>query len=491
MKALRGISQGAQRKKNNINNKFDSFIKRKIKKVNIKYNKSNTKPKDERLFYFIKKLGLSKYYSNFVQKNINFEEFLVLSNEDLSKMNIPKNIQKTVQKYIMDYFYFANYYTLEELKLFFHRKIPKNFSDRYFSHSLNIFNIDNNLVQNNNNIRNYSRLKNKTFDIKYMNQNFYTEEKSNIKKIKSNEKNYFRQRNKVNEINNIRNNTNPIIHPFNYNMDVFDFNNDINMSDFQEEIKINNYINIPKNKNHIYKTNNQENEFNIINLKQTYKTFYEKKFEENRYKSDSRNKKPNNINQRTFLSEGNIYNKNDDYLNKYMNRENNNFNKKNNKIYSNGVGNNNQKMNNKTWFDYNKKSDIKQINLFRKKEAKNINYNNYIIKENKNNQNLNNNNIRSRNINNNNQLYHNMNYTDNNGIINFNPHMNNLYINYIKEKKIRQNNKNQLPIKTMSNMNNINFANSKPNKSKLELLKMEINKLYEKMQRNGMLNSNK
>ena len=35
---------------------------------------------DERLIYCIKMLGLSKYYSNLSQNNLNFEEFLALTN---------------------------------------------------------------------------------------------------------------------------------------------------------------------------------------------------------------------------------------------------------------------------------------------------------------------------------------------------------------------------------------------------------------------------
>ena len=100
-------------KKNTYNNNINDLISQK------------TIP-DERLIYCIQKLGLTKYYSNFLQNNLNFEEFLALTNEDMSKMRIPKNIQQFVQKFIMDYLNFGNLYTLEEIKNFFRRKKQNN-----------------------------------------------------------------------------------------------------------------------------------------------------------------------------------------------------------------------------------------------------------------------------------------------------------------------------------------------------------------------------
>ena len=90
---------------------------------------------DERLIYCIKMLGLSKYYSNLSQKNLNFEEFLALTNKDMTLMKIPKNIQITIQKFIMDYFNFGNLYTLDEIKNFFRKKKLKNYFNIYKNHS--------------------------------------------------------------------------------------------------------------------------------------------------------------------------------------------------------------------------------------------------------------------------------------------------------------------------------------------------------------------
>ena len=87
---------------------------------------SKINPPDERLIYCIKMLGLTKYYSNFSYKNLTFEEFLALTNEDMTKMRIPKNIQNIVQKFIMDYFNFGNLYTLDEIKNFFRKNKYKN-----------------------------------------------------------------------------------------------------------------------------------------------------------------------------------------------------------------------------------------------------------------------------------------------------------------------------------------------------------------------------
>lgn len=102
---------------------------------------SKINPPDERLIYCIKMLGLTKYYSNFSYKNLTFEEFLALTNEDMTKMRIPKNIQNIVQKFIMDYFNFGNLYTLDEIKNFFRKNKYKNeFYNQNISQSYDSFN---------------------------------------------------------------------------------------------------------------------------------------------------------------------------------------------------------------------------------------------------------------------------------------------------------------------------------------------------------------
>ena len=100
---------------NNINNsnytrnKKENIITEKNRQIHLNLI-------DPRLIYCIKMLGLAKYYSNFIQKKINFEGFLALTNNDMALMNIPKNIQKLVQKFILDYLNFGSLYSLDEIK---------------------------------------------------------------------------------------------------------------------------------------------------------------------------------------------------------------------------------------------------------------------------------------------------------------------------------------------------------------------------------------
>ena len=99
--------------------KLNNFIINKKPPINGIIN--NDYQEDQRLFYSLKMLGLDSYYANFVQKKLNFEGLLTLTNDDMEKMKIPLNLQKKIQKFILEYLHFANLYTLEEIKKFFSR----------------------------------------------------------------------------------------------------------------------------------------------------------------------------------------------------------------------------------------------------------------------------------------------------------------------------------------------------------------------------------
>ena len=111
------------------NNNINSFNNIYLNNFNIiNEKKPQINPTDQRLIYCIKMLGITKYYSNFVQKKINFEEFLFLSNNDMTEMKIPENIQKLVKEFSMDYLSFGNHdYTLDELKNYFSTTKTFNF----------------------------------------------------------------------------------------------------------------------------------------------------------------------------------------------------------------------------------------------------------------------------------------------------------------------------------------------------------------------------
>ena len=165
-----------------------------LKKNNITNNKKKQlliTPVDPRLIYCIKMLGITKYYANFVQKKINFEGLIALTNSDMSEINIPKNIQKIVQNFILDYLSFGSLYTLDELKQYFaykksllinikHEDINKErISHSYDSHFEKI--------KNKNNIINI-RKSNKNINIikRNMINNFISEEDKNCIKNKNN-----------------------------------------------------------------------------------------------------------------------------------------------------------------------------------------------------------------------------------------------------------------------------------------------------------------
>ena len=87
--------------------------------ININNNKNFN---DKRLIICLNYLGLKKYVINFIKSGINFDDFLSLSNKDLSTIKIPGNIQEIIQKFIISYLNYGSLYTSEEIIQFFKNK---------------------------------------------------------------------------------------------------------------------------------------------------------------------------------------------------------------------------------------------------------------------------------------------------------------------------------------------------------------------------------
>ena len=143
---------------------INNYIIKNNQQINI-YNKENNEA-DQRLLFCLNMLGLAKYYPNFIQKNINFQGLLALTNNDMIQMKIPAIGQKKIQNFILDYLYFGSQYSLEELELFFSKrnsKIKNNKKSYSYDsykqrikkiiginkHQLNVNDINNNIMGNN------------------------------------------------------------------------------------------------------------------------------------------------------------------------------------------------------------------------------------------------------------------------------------------------------------------------------------------------------
>ena len=281
---------------------------------------------DERLIFCIKMLGLSKYYSNFVQKKLNFEEFLALTNDDMTRMKLPKNQQKTVQQFSIDFLKFGNLYTIEEIKDFFRRKKNvNNFNHNYISKSFDKYNkklnqnLNNYIDYNNIPINNYINgriINNNIIETNFLRLNGkdnYKKTNSLInKKLKNEDINYrtegdinaqfilnYNHKNFINKNKNKANNEIQKRNDLYYDMEEYQSYNQIcnnfNISDFQDENMAQNYIdknelkynsdndinkkirniqckNINQNQNYNIKENS------ILNLKNSYNNFYSNKF---------------------------------------------------------------------------------------------------------------------------------------------------------------------------------------------------------------------
>ena len=122
---------------NQYNYEFNTSQNNKINypKNNIPVNNMNINNNlvlyDKRLVICLKYLGLNKYISNFTKRGLKFEDFLSLSNSDLTALKIPPNIQDIIQKFMISYFNYGSMYTIEEIVQFFKtrrvaRYVPKN-----------------------------------------------------------------------------------------------------------------------------------------------------------------------------------------------------------------------------------------------------------------------------------------------------------------------------------------------------------------------------
>lgn len=403
---------------NNINlNNFNIISK---KKPQIKIN-----PTDPRLIYCIKMLGITKYYSNFAQKKINFEEFLFLSSNDMTLMKIPENIQKLVKEFSLDYLCFGKHlYTLDELKSYFSTK--KTFNNYSSNKDKKIKeNILNSFDSNKKKIP-----RNKTvIDLNNINYMYNNAQKRNITK---------------NCISNNNRNKNIIGYNITYK------NRRINKS--ASPSKRNNYINKISMKNNSIQNNlniiepsflgyNNINKYNNnINFttkkrKKSYTKFYN--FDENFSPSFD------NLNNFNLVNKTEINQINDDNNFNYNNYGNNDYN----------YNNNSSQLLNKFSMKANKSSDNLYINNYNENNAasnpRNI-YNEIYLNEYNKSFNKNKNEINP-NTNNN------FNYNTRRGMIMNNCNNYYFYNNY-RENNLKENNTN-----INNNLMNINNINSKIN----------------------------
>ena len=114
----------------NLRNKNINYPINNIPKKNSKMN-NNLILYDKRLVLCLKYLGLNNYILNFTKRGLKFEDFLSLSNSDLTALKIPPNIQDIIQKFMISYFNYGSMYTIEEIVQFFKTRrvakyVPKN-----------------------------------------------------------------------------------------------------------------------------------------------------------------------------------------------------------------------------------------------------------------------------------------------------------------------------------------------------------------------------
>lgn len=339
---------------NNINS-FNNIYLNNFNIINQKKPQMKINPTDQRLIYCIKMLGITKYYSNFVQKKINFEEFLFLSNNDMTEMKIPENIQKLIKEFSMDYLYFGNHdYTLDELKSYFSTTKKFNF-------------YNNNKAQNNKEKESYSF----DFNQKQLSKNNKIINLNNINYMNNN----FQKRNIINNYISNKNRNHNVINKniIGYNMNYSNrrinksaspskrnnYINKINMKDYD----IQNNLNIIEpsfsgHKNNINQYNNNINFTTKNERKKSYSKLFN--FDEG-YSSLFNNMNNFNLVNKKKINQINNDNDNDNNFN-YENFDNSNYN------YNNNTSNARQllkKYNMKT----NKSSDNLYINNYNKIKA--------------------------------------------------------------------------------------------------------------------------
>ena len=254
-------------KKENINRQIlnDYLMEKKHQKNN--YIKSNNNQKDERLTFCLRMLGLIKYHSIFLQNNINFEGLLALTNNDMTQMKIDTNAQVIIQNFILDYLYFGNQFSLEELKQYFLKKKSITNNNRQLKSNKRSYSYDchrhkpkvNNVINSDINI---GKVKNNNYisenDNNKVNKNLYINNPAN-KLVSHSNKNIFDIYSKINDNN--------------FNINFINTNNNIQHyenSQYMLELnnKNNNYNNNNKSQiiNNKYYINNNEN----VNIKKNY-----------------------------------------------------------------------------------------------------------------------------------------------------------------------------------------------------------------------------
>ena len=221
---------------------------------------------DKRLVLCLKYLRLNKYIPNFIKRGIKFEDFLSLSNNDLTSFKIPLNVQDIIQKFMIDYFNFGSMYTIDEIVKFFKTKKTKRYSLQNDDINLNVRNkenmnynkyksVNNKRIPNNYNNNNYNQ--NMNINNEYLQNNLNDKMMNIIRRPKSQSNkmlshtNYFSQnkRNVQNNLNkkvNINNNLNNMrIHN---NNNIHRKNNPNNIYD-NTDISNGNMSSLPSNQN--------------------------------------------------------------------------------------------------------------------------------------------------------------------------------------------------------------------------------------------------
>ena len=339
--------------------KINNYINKKNPQTTF-YNNNNSQ-EDQRLFFSLNMLGLNKYYTNFIQNNINFQLLLALTNNDMAEMGIPLNAQKTIQNFILEYLNFGSQYNLEELKEFFLQRKPKvnnrndlkrnnrkSFSYDSHQHKIkkiignanplnSVININNYISDNNKNIINLSKKLHKSASVLNRNKiNNYSEVILN----NIHNKNLPNTINDYMIIYNNKNKSNKSKIPYNYNMNIMQkinksegnlinskTNNFKNMVS-QQNIIMNTYSNINNlcnySENNNFKTNQENNQFRMIGKKHISNSSQALINKLDRVLMKNRQRKIKN-----GLKVNNSY---DNYLNKNKNKK---INKINNNLFDN------------------------------------------------------------------------------------------------------------------------------------------------------------
>ena len=247
-----------QNNKINLRNKEINYPINNIPRKNQKIN-NNLILYDKRLVLCLKYLGLNNYISNFTKRGLKFEDFLSLSNSDLTTLKIPSNIQDIIQKFMISYFNFGSMYTIEEIIQFFKtQKVTRlgNVNERNNQNRNNIQYRSVNDKRRNNNIINNNNRRN----INDINQRNMYQNNRNIDRPKSHKNKLI---NKANFFNtNIQNN-------FSKQQIL-----NIEQNQMMKFKASNNNINNIKRKNNKIIMNNNITNSNISSLQSSQNNFY-------------------------------------------------------------------------------------------------------------------------------------------------------------------------------------------------------------------------